>query len=176
MTPDAERIAAKLRQQIERWSDPALAPQGLAVTGQPFVVATEDGSLALHLDRDRAVPVATTPGLSGVSHMTLRDAERVAEIRGDGFQAVAVADFPDHRLRSLRATLGALLAHQVWRQKHPDFRSSPGDETHPSILLHVEGRGTCLQPLSGLSLERLEELLAEGDGFVDGRWTRGSAA
>lgn len=50
------------------------------------------------------------------------------------------------------------LITQIWRRKHPDYRSKRGDETHPSILWLDERDGTVLLPLERQSDAELERI------------------
>jgi len=62
---------------------------------------------------------------------------------------------------SLSSAERAELIKQLWRGKHPDYRSSRGDETHPSITAFGP-LGTTLIPLNRASDEELISLRDTG--------------
>lgn len=102
----ATKLLTIIDDQISAW-EAALADKGcVAISGQPYVVATPDCGLALFIKNCTAYPVATKPTTTGqilgVTHMSKDYAERIAVIHGVGYVATKAVDVPSIRLRELR--------------------------------------------------------------------------
>jgi hypothetical protein len=59
----------------------------------------------------------------------------------------------------------AALIKAIWRSKHRDYRSTKGDETHPSVLWYDPKLGTCLVPLAQASDAQLTEIWDDLERF-----------
>lgn len=87
---------------------------GTAILGTPFIVAQPDCSLALRIKDNALFPVSAKPSVTGsiigCSQMTRKDAERIAQIRGDGYEVVPVREIASRRIAALRSMLNTLQA------------------------------------------------------------------
>lgn len=109
---DRKTLANKIDADISAWEE-VQDRAGCVVSGTPYLVMTDDLGLALHVSGNVATPVPVKPSASGMvlgaTMMTRDDAERVATLRGDGYQAVLGFNVAPRRLEALRQ-MRAMLA------------------------------------------------------------------
>lgn len=108
-----QELADKIDADIRAWTD-VEGRAGCVISNTPYLVMTDDYGLALHVSGNVATPVPARPSATGMvfgaTMMTREDAERVAKIRGDGYQAVLGFNVAPRRievLRQMRAMLDA---------------------------------------------------------------------